>query len=186
MPTGAWTSLPYISKFLHMAQPRRVLDLGIGSGLNGALVRQYVDRGVRPWQTYVTGVEVHADYRNPLWQCYDEILIQNILNFLHMFKKRERYDFVMMTDVIEHFPSDLAEKLVSDLVPAATRKGGKVFITTPGHLNRFEQGAEFGNEHERHLDFFDASFFSKHGYIIINDGKQFEHNTSVIVAVKET
>lgn len=61
MPIGNSVAVPYVVQHLMKRGPQRVLDLGIGFGMYGAVVRQWHDRGVRPWRTHLTGVEVFAD-----------------------------------------------------------------------------------------------------------------------------
>jgi hypothetical protein len=56
MPIGCYSLVPMIANRLHDAQPRSVLDLGVGKGFYGAVVRQWLDLGVRAWRTKLFGV----------------------------------------------------------------------------------------------------------------------------------
>ncbi len=56
MPIGCCSLAPAIATRLQLTGPRSVLDLCIGMGFYGAVVRQRVDIGVRPWRPRLVGV----------------------------------------------------------------------------------------------------------------------------------
>src|SRR5262245_37601698 len=146
MPIGSYASVPFLVQHMIEAAPRRVLDLGIGFGGNGLLVRQWIDLGAQPWKTFLAGVEVWADYRNPTWDLYDLVIVDTIENYFERYA--EPFDLVLFTEVIEHFDKKhgcQVAKLAKQLVAPA----GYLLVTTP--VAFFEQGPEYGNEYERHL-----------------------------------
>ncbi|MGJ8488671.1 hypothetical protein ACSFB5_12350, partial [Glaesserella parasuis] len=94
------TAVPHVARLLATRRPGRVLYLGIGSGFHGAIVRQWVDLGVRPWSTLLVGVEAWADYRNPLWDLYNLVFVETIQRHLDLHP--ETFDCILLGDVIEH------------------------------------------------------------------------------------
>jgi len=78
MPIGSYAATVPLVQTLIRARPRSVLDLGMGFGCGGVVVRQWLDLGVRPWKTYLVGVEVWSDYRNPVWDLYSAVYVQTI------------------------------------------------------------------------------------------------------------
>ena len=100
MPIGSYALVPHVAHALCQRQPRRVLDLGIGFGIYGAVVRQWLDQAMRPWRTHLVGVEAFASYGNPLWDLYSLIVIAPVQEFLA--REHEPFDFIMFFDVIEH------------------------------------------------------------------------------------
>ncbi len=64
MPIGCCSLVPEIATRLARSRPRSALDLGIGMGFYGAVVRQWLDPGVRPWQTKLVRIEDFAGNRN--------------------------------------------------------------------------------------------------------------------------
>lgn len=78
MPVGCCSLVPVITTHLGLSRPNSVLDLGIGMGFYGAVVRQWVDLGVQPWRTNLVGVEGLAAYQNPCWDLYDEVVVSPI------------------------------------------------------------------------------------------------------------
>ncbi len=166
MPIGSYSLVPYVADRLWKDRPRRVLDLGIGMGMYGAAVRQWVDLGVQPWTTYLVGVEACAEYRNPLWDLYNLVVVDTIQNYLA--KNTEPFDFVIFSDVIEHFVKDEGTRLIRMIQPIIS-PGGHLLVGTPAIFE--EQGAVHGNEFERHRSLWAASDLAELGFRVIVDGK---------------
>jgi SAM-dependent methyltransferase len=159
MPIGSYAVVPHLAHALAVRQPRSVLDLGIGFGGGGAIVREWLDLGVQPWRTFLVGVEVWPDYRGPLWDLYNVVVTESIeAYFAHT---TDTFDCVMLNDVLEHFEKPAGLALLS-----ATRRlvtpGGMVLLSTP--FDFFEQGAVYGNEHERHRSHWTADELTGLGF----------------------
>jgi len=144
---------------LHFAtalKPQRILDVGIGTGVYGLLLRAYLDiaqeRVARDaWQIHIDGVEVFEGYRNPVWDyAYNEVILDDARNVL---KGRKHYDLLLLGDVLEHFERSEARALV-DL---ALLRSSVVIATTP-HVD-MPQGTWAGNPAESHLSLLDATDF---------------------------
>ena len=167
MPIGSFTVIPHVAKLLASQQPARVLDLGIGSGFYGAVVRQWVDLGVRPWKTVLVGVEAWADYRNPLWDLYNLIVVDTIQGYFSAF--RDEFDGVILGDVLEHFePSDGAALLRE--AQARVAPAGTLIVATPAVFD--EQSAVNGNEWERHRSCWSADRLESLGFRTILSGEE--------------
>jgi hypothetical protein len=127
-------------------QPGRVMDIGVGFGKWGFLVREALDWNVgrlerAEWRTVIHGVEAYP-YSSPLhdW-VYDEIIWSDVLEVVD---RVAGYDLILMNDVIEHIAKDAA----LDLLRAFAARNGTVVISTP--LEFFEQEIA-GNDHEHHV-----------------------------------
>lgn len=173
MPIGSYALTYNIAHEIWKRKPARVLDLGVGFGMQGALVRQYVDQGIQPWKTFLIGIEGFEGYRNPLWDLYEFVNIMPIQDWIAGTIKRNDnqeykslYDMIIMTDVIEHFDKEEGFQIAQDLMKLLN-PGGIVLIGTPGIFQ--EQGAAYGNEYERHRSAWSAFDFPP-GYEIIQDG----------------
>jgi SAM-dependent methyltransferase len=145
MPIGSFTVIPHIARQLAAQRPGRVLDLGIGSGFYGAVVRQWVDLGVRPWNTFLLGVEAWAEYRNPLWDLYNVVVVDTIQGYLARFP--ELFDAVILGDVLEHFEAGEGVALLRQM-QARVAPGGTLIVATPAVF--VDQPAVNGNELECH------------------------------------
>jgi SAM-dependent methyltransferase len=157
MPLSNPEHVPVVLHFAQAVRPRTVLDVGIGTGSYGLLLRQSLDIGfgrVQPdsWQTQIDGIEIFEPYRNPVWgYAYSRVLMGDIRALL---PQLHGYDLVLCNDVLEHFPRDEARALVHQLLDH-----GRVLIaTTPNRA--YPQGAWGGNEAETHHSMLDATDFT--------------------------
>lgn len=167
MPIGAAIAVSQIAARLLIRQPSRVLDLGMGTGFYGAVVRQWVDEGVAPWRTWLAGVEVFTAYRNPLWDLYNVVYGMTIEEYLA--KHPEQFDCVLFNDVLEHFDHTAGESLLRYL-PQFVAPGGMLLVSTPALFH--PQEAAHGNEYERHRSLWTADQLRSLGYALMLDGSE--------------
>jgi predicted TPR repeat methyltransferase len=120
------------------AEPTRILDLGIGAGDFGPLIKERFQRAIR-----LTGVEVWQKNRDPNWDAYDEIFVEDMRSYLR--RANGTFDFVMLIDVLEHLPKSEGRQLL-DRVKHLARHG--VIVSTP--ITAYPQLAVWGNPHQRH------------------------------------
>ena len=181
MPIGNYAIVSHISHDLACHRPRRILDLGVGSGFYGSVVRQWLDFGVTPWSTFLAGVEAWADYGNPMWDLYDLMIVDTIQNYLE--RHRDTFDCVLMTDVIEHFERQEGERILTD-VKDRVEPGGRFLVATPGSF--FPQGAVYGNTHETHRSCWSAGDFVELGFeTLVNGNQPDQFGQQMILAVWE-
>ncbi len=147
MPVSNPYQLPFVVEVASRIAPSRVLDVGVGLGLVGAALRQYLevcagrlDRA--EWKCRIEGIEIHAPYRTALWDfAYDEVHLGDAQKIL---PRLGGFDLVLACDVIEHFPKSDGEAFLE----ACLARSRFVIVTSP--IGRYEQGAVFGNPHETH------------------------------------
>jgi hypothetical protein len=177
MPIGSWSAFQQIVRGTLATNPKSVLDLGIGFGMNGCGVRNWLDLGVKPYRTKLVGVEVFENYRNPVWDIYDEVIIGDIRFVLDSLPK---FDLIIMSDVIEHFTLDEGKMLLEKLKAKCNKS---VIVTTPNVW--IEQGAYMGNEYETHKSLWGIYEFKQVGYGIVSAGlDQYGHNMIVADYIK--
>lgn len=147
MPVSNPYQLPFVLDVASRIAPSRVLDIGIGLGLVGAALRQYLEVCAgrlerRAWRVRIEGIEIFPAYRTPLWDwAYDAVHLgdaQEVLGGLGEF------DLALACDVIEHFP----KKEGRAFLERCLKQSRFVVITSP--VGRYEQGTVFGNPHETH------------------------------------
>lgn len=119
-------------------QSSQILDLGIGSGTFGKLIKTRI-----PSPTRITGVEIWEKYRGRNWAYYDEIILEDIRAFLA--RDSRAFDFVLMIDVLEHFEKPYGEEVLRDLRCRAQRA---IIVSTP--ITDYPQGPFRGNQNEVH------------------------------------
>ncbi|MEZ6091569.1 MAG: methyltransferase domain-containing protein [Pirellulaceae bacterium] len=159
MPIGAYNLIPSLAHQLISRQPRSVLDLGIGFGNHGAMVRQWLDLGVTPFKTTLVGVEAWTNYRSPLWSLYDIVYSMRIEEYLT--STEDLFDCILLCDVIEHFEKADGVGLLR-AVANRVATGGCLIVGTPASF--FEQGAVYGNELERHRSLWSEEDFQRLGF----------------------
>jgi len=129
VPLSIWLGMEDGVRAIVERRPSAVLDAGIGFGLWGALLRQYLDvwsGRILPadWTTRIDGMEL--DERRVLPHArhlYTEILVGDIRELVPCRAERQRYDVILFGDVIEHLPKpdgrrllDTALRLAGELV----------------------------------------------------------------------
>jgi SAM-dependent methyltransferase len=178
MPIGSHSIVSHVARELEAARPHRVLDLGIGFGFYGAVVRQWLDRGVRPWMTYLEGIEGWGRYSNPLWDVYNLVRVCPIQEYLQA-PPREPFDFVLLNDVLEHFAPDEGREVIRR-IRAIVRPGGRLVVGTPARY--FDQGAVHGNDFERHRSSWSAGDFREMAFEVLLDGSEAQLGFPMILA----
>lgn len=193
MPLGSYSLTYHFADQLCKHQPKSVLDLGIGFGLQGALVRQYLDGGVadkqtaRGWGTTLIGVEGFPHYHNPVYELYDGFFLCDIRTYL--FKEIDHrhcprtFDFIIFSDVLEHFEKEEGREIVYKLM-TLLNLGGVLLIGTPAVWA--EQGAVHGNEYETHRSLWAWNEFPP-GFEVIKNGEpdEFGHRMILVKYVRK-
>jgi hypothetical protein len=147
MCTSDASHIPFLVSELRRLRPRSVLDVGVGFGKLGVLVREYLEgwhgRASRDtWQIRLEGIEAFEAYRNPVWESvYDRV---HIGDARLVARGLPGFDLVVCCDVIEHM--DKASGL--DLLRFFADTSGALLLTTP--MSFWAQGAENGNPYEVH------------------------------------
>lgn len=167
MPIGSFTAIPYVAQRLALKQPQRVLDVGIGFGMYGAVVRQWVDEGVQPWRTFLVGVEAWPHYRNPVWDLYNVISVGPVEHYLQ--QRHEHFDCIILGDIIEHFPKDEGQALLERLKPLVAPQGLLLVITPVGF---HQQAAAHGNPYECHRSSWSAQDLEAFGFELMLNGTE--------------
>jgi len=159
MPSSYPENIPSIIQMIAKYKPESIMDIGIGRGKYGFLVKEYFHKDVEgDWKPVkkVDGLEIFPEYITDLQRnIYDHIYIDNALNF-----DFPKYDMYLIIDVLEHWNIDEGYKIIDQLV-----EKGNVLISTPTNIG--EQGAAHGNEWERHVTQWLPPFFNK--YNILED-----------------
>lgn len=112
MPSSDPRVLEGTCREIIIANPKTVLDIGVGFGKWGMLAREYTDIWnyrfyQNEWETHITGIEIHEPYRNPTWQLYNEVVIGDADSLLDLFAKEGRhFQLTLMIDVLEHFEKE--------------------------------------------------------------------------------
>lgn len=163
MPIGSLSIYPEIIRLTILNNPKTILDVGIGFGMNGAGIRNWYNSQAVKKQTVIIGLEPWDEYCNPLWQMYDSVLrepLQRVKKLTH------KFDVILCTDVCEHWADDEIEPNVNKL-KSWLNPNGVILMSTPAIW--IEQGAWEGNEYERHKSFWTRQRFESLGFNVLRD-----------------
>jgi hypothetical protein len=125
MPVSIWLGMEDCLADIVESAPASVLDAGIGFGLWGCLLRQYLDvwpGRIRPeqWRVRIDGIEIDASRVQPhARQLYTEILIGDIRQVVPIRAAEVGYDVILFGDVIEHLPKADGRVLLEEAVRLA-------------------------------------------------------------------
>lgn len=159
MPTSDFWTIPHVLEIIRVLRPERVLDVGVGFGKYGVLLREYLDvweeRFARDdWRLELHGLEGHEGYANPIWDAvYDEVQVRDLQGWLAE-ESDTRYDLALMADVLEHFDRAAGDRALDGLLD----RSRYLIVTTP--LDFHEQGAVLGNPLEEHRSLWGAADFA--------------------------
>jgi hypothetical protein len=176
MPVSSVENIAPIMIELERHQPKGLIECGVGVGLIGAAARNYLDgRWGRvqkgDWQVQIMGLEAWASYSNPIWGAYDKVLIQD---FTKTYEDIKGWPYVILADSLEH-----TEPVVGKVVlRALVETNQKVIVSVP--VGDCPQGAEFGNEFERHR----TTFHGEQDFVGYDYRVLYEGNGQLVVVIR--
>lgn len=148
MPTSWYETIPSILDKVLIEKPTSILDIGIGFGKYGVLLREALDIPFMryekdDWQIKIDGIEAFKGYQNPIHEyVYDKIYYDTVENVL---PSLGHYDVIMLIDVLEHFEKDEGRTVIEELLPYANKA---LIISTP--ISPAHQEEYNGNTYEAH------------------------------------
>lgn len=143
MPSSAWENHDFARERFDRAAPKRVLDVGPGSGKWAKVLG---DRPRRPHAgEHWTGLEVFPRYvlDYDLTSLYDRIVVDDVRRAGDVIGSG--FDLIILGDILEHLEPAEARDV------AALLRGSGAALLVAGPIVRFEQGSWGGNDHEAHL-----------------------------------
>lgn len=148
MPSSHHYQLNEILELIIETNPRKLLDIGIGFGKYGFLAREYLELW-EPGAVYgehkrqIDGIEAFEAYLTPLHRLiYDHIFTGDARDILTAIT--DRYDLILMIDVLEHFTYEHGLKVLKE----CRRCGRNILISVPKIMSVQEE--VYGNPYETH------------------------------------
>lgn len=127
-----------------------VLDIGVGFGKYGFLIRELLDIRMnrydkKDWIVEIDGIEIFNSYITPVHNyIYDDIYIGNVVNILDTLHS---YDLVILFDILEHLPKKQGRQVIKSLY----NKTNTLFMCSfPDNLKN-DANIEWKNSAEHHL-----------------------------------
>lgn len=113
MPTSHSNQLNEIVQIAELIQPTSVLDVGIGNGKYGFLLREYLgsNRGLCKKDFIIDGIEGYEKYVTEIHrEIYNNIRVFDLCSEADL--PKNKYDLCILIDVIEHFERDKGIELI--------------------------------------------------------------------------
>jgi cyclopropane fatty-acyl-phospholipid synthase-like methyltransferase len=163
MPISRPETIPFVLHQVIRLNPKSILDVGVGFGINGVLFRSQTDIRMaeiekdryKNFKVRIDGIEIFQNYKNPIYDyIYDKIYYGDAYDLLD--KISYKYDLIYLGDVIEHFEKERGKGFLKKC-KKKLNKGGSLIITTPCYFR--EQTNVLDNDHEKHLSFWEDNEF---------------------------
>lgn len=168
MASSSCERIPAIIKLFRNCNPKSILDVGIGFGKYGLLLREYLDVKNRrywkkEWKIKLDGVEAFPTFITPVHEyLYNNIYIDNVMNLVRQ-DKLGYYDIYLMIAVIEH----LSKEDGQELLDYAYNHSKMIVIGIPYNLKNpasdLSQKSKFGNDLEVHQSLWRIPDFKRFG-----------------------
>ncbi len=183
MPSSSPIHIPYMLELMKniTKTPKNILDVGIGFGKWGYLIREYYEVlwnqrfTKKDWKIRIEGIEIFPKYISEVQKSiYDDIIQKDIFSVLD---ELEKYDFIILGDIIEHFEKDKGHLLLNKLMEHTN----DILIATPNGYS--PQDTWGGNKAEKHNSSWEIRDFQKYNVVehkILKDNL-FEENISILV-----
>jgi hypothetical protein len=167
MASSFVNQIPTIVHLIQKINPKTVLDIGKGFGKYGFLIHEYVgiDNTVKlnpmlpmkdQSRVAVDAVEVDNDLMLPhLHFFYNKVIEGDVLQ---LYKSFNRYDLILMIDIIEHIEKEKALAMLQFFVS----QGSSIIVATP---KDFFQQELYESEYEHHVSHWTKDDFKKLGYL---------------------
>lgn len=177
MPTSWIQCIPEILSEVEKYKPKSILDIGIGFGKYGVLLRETLELAEerydkKDWNIKIDGIEAFRNYHNPLHDyVYDKVHYDTVANSIG---KLLDYDVVLLIDVLEHFEKTEGKDVIKKILKHTNKA---LIISTP--LYPASQGEYLSNKYEEHksrwtqLDFADFNFHYRLVRILKNGAQLF-------------
>lgn len=154
-------NLTPVANLLVRADPKTVLDIGVGFATYGFIARAFLDvwRGRlfdKDWKILIDGIEYYEEFRNPIYDfCYDKIFWGDVVEVLPRLGK---YECIIIMHVIEHFEKEQAIELLKLIRAHCTKL---IIVGTP---SKFFSTGYPNYPKEQHKCLFTAPELKNMGY----------------------
>ena len=107
MGTSNWQNIPFNIEILMKIEPKRVLDVGVGFGRWGMIIREFCDvwfgRIMEPeWRVHLEGIEAFEQNITSYHKSfYNHIHIGDAREIIY--RLESSWDLIIFGDVLEHF-----------------------------------------------------------------------------------
>lgn len=173
--SSPYENICYVLDIMEILNPSSILDMGVGFGKWGFLFRLYCDihrcRFFRSdWETRIDGIEIFPGNVEEWHEAiYDNVYIGDAFEVID---KLQKYDVIILGDVLEHFEKEKAHLLLKKCTDRASKA---VIVGLP--IGDWPQDTLYDNVYEKHLSKWYPQDFSRTNALV----KQFKSDRKYAV-----
>lgn len=181
MPTSYYGQISTILDIAISQNPKSILDVGIGFGKYGVLLREVLDISSEryskdKWEVMIDGIEGYKDYKNPIYEyVYNKVYFGFVQEAAKSLERN--YDLILMIDVLEHFNKNEGEEIIKALL----KKCRNLLICVPTIPSK---QTYLDNDLEEHKSIWRASDFKNYKVKRIEILPMTFFNSSIIVLIE--
>ncbi|MBP7734985.1 MAG: hypothetical protein KA369_03340 [Spirochaetes bacterium] len=160
MPSNNLSSIFDIIETIRQVNASSILDIGVGFGKWGLLIREYFDlrphkkKGYDDWSIQLDGIEANEKYLTPVHDyIYNNVFIGEAIDILS--NNNLYYDLIIAIDILEHFTKQKG----LEFIKLCRNRCRTLFINTPNIYYKLQR--EYYNQYMLHLSGWDAEDFIK-------------------------
>ncbi len=160
MPSSNISSIFDILESIRLINAKSILDIGVGFGKWGLLIREYFDlrphkkKGYDDWSIQLDGIEANEKYLTPVHDyIYNKIFIGEAIDILS--NNNLYYDLIIAIDILEHFTKNEAYTFIK----LCKNRARTILINTPNIYYKLQR--EYFNDYMLHNSGWDADDFIK-------------------------
>ena len=169
MPSSTWHNIETFVAIIRELQPASFLDIGVGNGKWGFLVREYVDvwNGhflQSQWSCIIDGIEIYEPYiyqNSHQRAIYNDIHIGDATLLAHQLGQ---YDVIYAGDVLEHIEKVASIRLLRQLTGMAKRA---LICSIPLGVE-WLGNRDYENRHEDHVSSWEIQELKNLGFTYFN------------------
>lgn len=172
MPTSKLNTIEPVMSQVLKVNPTRILDVGVGFGKYGFLMREYLEivnggkHKRQDWTRRIDGVEMFEDYVMPHHMCiYDNVYIIDVEDEEKLDEVLQNgYELVVMCNVLEHVKN--WKKLLDKL-----KVVGSLIVVVPRAIE--EEESLCGTIHNSHVHKFNRTVLSGYFHMVYDVGHSY-------------
>lgn len=162
MPSSTYRTISYICERISKLEFKSVLDIGVGFGKYGFLVREYAGGFPLPTEEkellLVDGIEIYEPYIQPIHKLlYDSLYIGDATKLI---KNVDIYDLILCIDVLEHVLKETGLLFLKDI-----KQHSKIALVALPRSPAVQEGL-FGNVHEAHISSWCMEELAQFGQVV--------------------
>jgi hypothetical protein len=176
MPTSHHNQISKILDTVILSNPKIVLDIGVGFGKYGVLLREFLEfwdgrENYKDFLRIIDGIEAYQEYITPVHNyVYNNIYSGDAYEIIP--KLNKQYDLTLLIDVLEHFEKEKGISLIKNIL----QKSKSLLISVPKNVET--QGDAFGNPYENH-----RSHWQKKDFVTLGNTYFVKDEYSIIVYI---